>query len=46
MLAVTLDTDCISFVVNEEGGATAAIVRDMIDSVRQNRWLALAAPAA
>jgi hypothetical protein len=43
MVALTLEADCISFVVNEEGGATAAIARDMIESVRENRWLALAA---
>ena len=46
MVAFTIEADCISFVVNDEGGATAAIVRDMIESVRENRWLALAAPAA
>jgi hypothetical protein len=46
MVAVTLEADCISFVVNDEGGTTGAIVRDMVESVRENRWLALAAPAA
>jgi hypothetical protein len=42
MLAVTLEHDCISFVVNDRLGTTAAIVGDMMDSVRENRWLALA----
>ena len=46
MVAVTFDADCISFVVNDKGGPTAATVAAIIDAIRENRWRWLALPEA
>lgn len=46
MVAITIENDCISFVVNAATGPTTSLVEEMIQALKENRWLALAQPVA
>ena len=39
MIAITVDAEYIAFVVSSERGATAAMARELMESVRYKRWL-------
>ena len=43
MIAVAVESDGMSFVVNDPNAPTVILVRELMDAVTQNRWLALAA---
>jgi hypothetical protein len=46
MVAITLEQDCIAFVVSDAAAPTSTMVDEMIEAVKENRWLALARSAA
>jgi hypothetical protein len=43
IVTVMVEPDCISFVVGDDDGPTASIVRETVDALTKNRWFALAA---
>lgn len=40
MVSVSLESDCISFVVSDLAAPSASIVAGMVEGVEKNRWLA------
>jgi hypothetical protein len=43
MISVALESDGIAFVVNDAEAPTVTLVGELMDAVKNNRWLALAA---
>jgi len=44
MVAITAETDCLSFVLNDPAASTGSIVTEMIEAVRENRRTRRALP--
>ncbi len=43
MVSISVESDCISFVVSDLAAPSASIVDGMVEGVERNRWLARAA---